>query len=390
MMHWIVHIALLGLLSFLAFHHLKSDFPAFIFWAGLVLKLAAGMILGLIFYEYYGHGDTISFFEFAKNKNPADLKSAPRTHFFVALLRPLVATTGGSYWITSLWLSFISFIASWFSVITLSRLFNGIRYPIAMCFLFLPSIVFWSSGIMKDSLAFAATMTLISLFVKFYKSTRLPILDILLLLLSAILLLKIKHYLLIASLIFGGILTASLILKNIKGNRKWLIALVVLATFSLSTQFIHPYLKINRIPWTLYENNRAIHQQSKDSQLNIVIEDDSWASVLNEVPKALHAGLFRPSIMDETPTWGWIHRAENLVLTVLIFLSILLFIKRKPQTDWPLLTGAILCILLLAVMLPLSTPNFGSLVRYKNAYMPFLFLISSILPYLHFTSRSGE
>lgn len=388
MIYWIIHIAVLGVLSYTAFRFLKSDLPAFVFWLGLVLKLAAGIVLGYIFLEYNEKVDTFSFFESAKAG--LNLADQPRSQFFIVLLRPLIRITGESYWITSLWLSFISYIACSYATVTFSAVYPILKNIFAACLLFIPSVVFWSSGVMKDALTFGATAALASIVVKYYKQSKISLGDFIVLMLSTFLLYKLKHYLLITSLLFIGSLIASVVLKKIETKWKWpLAALVFIAAFS-STQFIHPYLKINRLAWTLYVNNQIINQKTNENQLDIQIEDDTWPAVMKEVPKALYAGLFRPGINDQTPAWGWIHKIENLTLTVLLFLSLLLWVKLKPDIDWPLFIAASMCMLLLAILLPLSTPNLGSLVRYKNAYMPFLFLFATILPYQYLTSQSNE
>lgn len=390
MIYWIIHIILLCAISYIAFRSMKGDFPIIAFWGGLILKLVAGLILGHIFYKYYGTGDTISFFDLANEGNLSTWTNEPRTQFFITLLTPLVRSTGGSYWIASIWLSFISFIGCWYSVVILSKIYPNIKNVIAACFLCIPSIVFWSSGLLKDSVSFAAFIITIILTIKFYKGIKFTLIDLIILLLGCFLLLKIKHYLLITYLIFLGIILSTMIFRKFKGKLKWIAAFAILLVALGATQIVHPYLKINRIAWTLYENNKTINEKSSSNHLDIVIEDDSWISVIREIPGALHAGLFRPNVLDKTPIWGWVHKIENLALSILLFLSILLVIKLKPPIDWPLFLASAFCILLLAALLPLSTPNFGTLVRYKNTFMPFLFLICSILPYQYFTSQSDE
>lgn len=378
MTYWIIHIILIGTAAIFCKKFIRVDFPGWIYWSALMLKLLAGIILGYIFYEYYGTGDTISFFEIAQGNEK--LSNDPRSQFFISILIPIVKLSGKSYWITSLWLSFISFIATWNAVRILSSIFQKSKYPIAICILFIPTVIFWSSGILKDTFAFAALITAIVLIIKFYKHTRLSTLDLLLLIVSMFLLFEIKHYLLITTLIFGGVLVASVMLKQINGKWKWIATLLFLGLTFFSTQVIHPYLTIDRIACTIYQNNVDIQQKSNDP-ISISIEDPSILSVIRATPSALHTGLFRPSIFDSVPLWGTIHQVENLLLTILLFISLILLIKKKPKIDRPLLFASISCVLLLAIMLPLSTPNFGTLVRYKNAYMPFLFLICSILPY---------
>lgn len=391
MIFWILHITALGLASFLSFRKLKCPFPSAVFWLGLVLKLTAGIILGLIFYEYYGSGDTIYFYDLATGKKQFNLENQPRTAFFIAILKPLARLTNGSYWIASLWLSFINFIACWYAVSILSELYPKIKNLIAASLLFIPSIVFWSSGVMKDTLAFAALVSSVAIIINFYKRGFNSIVNFILLILAAFILLKIKHYLLITMLLFGGALASFHLLNKINGRIKWFLAITVFSIALVSTQFVHPYLKITRIAQTIYENNQVIIKKSnQEDQLAITINDPSFLSVLEKVPKALHYGLFRPSILDNTMPLGWIHKIENLILTVLIFLSLLLFIKKKPVVDWPLFSVSILCIILLATLLPLTSPNLGTLVRYKNAFLPFLFIISGILPYKFFSSKTNE
>ncbi len=391
MIFWILHIITLGLIAYLSFRKLKSSFHPVVFWLGMLLKLTAGIILGHIFYEYYGSGDTIYFFDLANNGNQISLPNQPRTSFFVSALKPLVWLTGGSYWIVSLWLSLFSFLACWYATILLVEVFPFQKNLVAICLLFIPTIIFWSSGVMKDTLSFAAMVASVTVLVKFHKHGYVSIQNMVILLLSSILLFKIKHYLLIVLLIFGGALVANWLLNKIEGRVKWILTIAVLGLALVSTQLIHPYLKITRIAQTVYENNQAIIKNTNpEDQLDLVINDAKLVSVLREVPKAIHIGLFRPSVIDNTVTMGWIHKIENLILTTLIFLSLLLCFKLKPTIDWPLLSISISCILLLAIMLPLSSPNFGSLVRYKNAYMPFLFMLSGFLPYTYLTSKSSE
>ncbi|WP_370089525.1 hypothetical protein [Ekhidna sp.] len=391
MIYWILNIALLAGFSYLSFRLVKSTFNPWVFWIALGLKLTAGLILGLIFYEYYGTGDTITFFEAAKSFNLENLNGQPRTQFFILILRPIVLITGGSYWLSSLWLSFISFVASWYAVIMMISLYPNLRAIISISFLFIPSVVFWSSGIMKDTIAFAALSIIVSLLLVLYERFKIRTVQLLILIIASYMLYQIKHYLFITSLVFAGGLLASMLFKKIKNQWRWIITLSIFIAALSATQFIHPYLEVDRIPWTLYENNSAILEKSDpEDRLNIVIENDSWSAVISEIPTSLHAGLFRPSIFDQTPVWGWVHRVENLILTSLIIMSILLYFKQKPKVDWVLFCSALACILLLAIMLPLSTPNFGTLVRYKNAFMPFLFLISSILPYQYLTSKTSD
>ncbi|WP_462251416.1 hypothetical protein [Ekhidna sp.] len=387
MIFWIIHIAVIGVLSYTVQARMKSSFHPLLFWIGLIIKLFSGILLGYLYFEYYGQGDTIHLFELAKSYSLESIQNQPRERFFVWIISPIVWLTGGSYWITSIWLSFLGFLACWYATTSLSEIFPEIKLPIATCLLLVPSVVFWSSGILKDTVSFSALVLSIVLVVKLYRNQRLLFIDLILLIFSLILLFKIKHYLLITVLIFSSILIFSILLRKIKTRLKWPLAITVLAIILISTQFIHPYLRVDRIAQTIYENNEAIASQTSPENRIIVLENESFMSLINKVPISIYTGLLRPSILDSTSSLGWVHRIENFILTVLIFLSLMLIIKEKHEFDLPLLFSSIFCIVLLGTLLPLTSPNFGTLVRYKNAYFPFILLISSILPYRYLSSN---
>lgn len=402
MIYWIIHIVILGSISMLFYQRFNAGFPLWIYLSGLILKLTAGISLGLIFYHYYQRGDTIVFFEEAKRVSELPFKeyfstvfspsnyttsSHPRVLFFIKFLSFFTLITGNSYWISSLYLSIISFFSSWYFVISISRLFPSKKAVITFSFLFIPTIIFWSSGILKDTLAFSALLFMICTVLKIYANEKMKLLEWILSIISIFLLLKIKHYLLISFILFIGLLIfMKFITKSFKHK---LIACIVVIGAIVSTQFVHPYLRFERLALTVHETNQTILKKSdEENRLNISIDSPTINDILKAVPSAIQIGLFRPAIFDRSTIWGWFHRIENSILTLLFVLSILLYFKLKPDIDWPLISSSIIAILILSTLLALATPNFGTLVRYKNAFLPFFFLLCSILPYKYFTEKT--
>jgi len=396
MIYWLIHIPLIGLLAFFFFKRFQTNISATIYLLAFSLKLFAGLCLGWIFYHYYGHGDTIAFFE--KSKTIASLPphdyfstifsssnyttaSHPRILFFIKFLSFFTMITGNSYWLASMYLSLISFFSSWYFVVCLIKLFPPLKKVALVCFLFIPSIVFWSSGILKDTIAFSSLLFAIGTIIKVYHQKSVSVIEWILSIVAIFILFKLKHYLLITLLVFTGLLFFVRLIRKARPIYK-IAALLAFIIAIATTQLIHPYLKFDRIGLTLYENNQAILNKSDpEDRLNISIDSPSIGSIVTVIPAALQTGLFRPSLFDRSPIWGWIHRIENTLLSILFVASIILYFKYRPEIDFPLILAALLAIVLLATMLTLSTPNFGSLVRYKNAFLPFFFLISSILPY---------
>ncbi len=404
MIAWISNIIFLGVMAWFLFKHSRSDVSAPIFVSALTFRLLAGISTGLIFYQLYPGGDSFSFYQtsllvleensywsiITGNFDPGVYENKPRVIFFIQILSGFLYLSGGSYWIAILYFSLISFAASLYFVAQFKRLFHTLKLVAIACFLFLPSVLFWSSGILKDTISYSAFIITVILVLKFYKETKFSLLEILLGIASLLVLLKIKHYLLIISLMFAGLVISIYLLKRLGRQLRWPVSIITMVVFLGLTQFVHPYLTISRIPQTIYKNNNTITERTSiDNQLNIVLEKPNWESVLTEVPKSLYIGLFRPSVFDKTPIVGIGHKIENFLLACLGFFTLLVSIKEKPRINWHLIIPSIICIATLATLMAMTTPNLGTLVRYRNAYLPFLFLLFSILPFQYLTSKSN-
>src|SRR5690606_33751851 len=174
----IAHIVILFSLAFLIFNNEQTSLRLF-FWPALALRVAAGVAFGVLYNYYYGIGDTLAYFHDAEHlvdlaqQNPlaylrflwaTDLShdifsellfTQPRALFFSKLTSVFCLFTGTNYWITGLYFSFIAFVFSWYLVRIIVNQFSIVA-PAVFAFLFFPSILFWTSGIIKEALALPA------------------------------------------------------------------------------------------------------------------------------------------------------------------------------------------------------------------------------------------
>ena len=404
MIFWIINIIILIAVALVLYKQVQSELSVPIFTAALGLRMTASVIAGLIFHEVYPGGDSTSFFESATvaleensvwaivagDFDAVGYSRQPRVVFFLQILSVLLKLTGGSYWLASLYFAIISFAASLFFVVQFSRLYPNLKFVVVLCFLFLPSVLFWSSGILKDSISYSALVVIIAMLLKVNNGKKIMWIELVLSLLGFIVLFKIKHYLFIVSILFAGITLSIYFFRKLSGGWRWAIAIPTLVVSFAMTQFVHPYLKIARIPQTIYENNHSIIEKTEpENQLGIVVETSEWKSILVEIPRSIYAGIFSPTFFDKTPALGLVHKLENLLLTSLIFLSIFSWLLLRSKINWQLVLPSLFCIALLATILAMTTPNIGTLLRYRNAYLPFLFLVISILPFQYLTSKTS-
>ena len=369
-----------------------------IFLPALLYKVMMGWGLGLLFFFYYQQGDTLQYFADARQlaqlayRQPLDyfqvlvgnqpspvslvFQHQPRALFFAKVVSMINVLTYNNYWVTSAYLSLLSFLGSWKLANYLSQQFPRLRYAAAVSLLWYPSVAFWGSGVLKESLAVAAIMiivyTVLRLQTDSYDSTTL--LRWLLLIVAGWLLWRVKYY--YAGVLFPTLL-AGVIAQVVGRHRKkltipaffmgWL-ALIIVASH------LHPVLALDQLTDVLLYNHDAIVQLSDPANVvHYQALNAHASSFLVNAPLAVVSGLFRPWVGDATTVFQWIAGLENTAL-LLVGIGALINARRSAvrAADWLWIIATITYVIVLGGLLAFASPNFGSLVRYKVAFLPFL------------------
>jgi hypothetical protein len=388
-----------------------AGFSRFVFWPSLILKLSAGIGLGLLYRYYYSNGDTFYFYSeacelanvFFSNtweyiqfisQHPEAVsreEGSLRTTFIVKVISFFAVFTGSNYWITSLWFSFISFLASFYLFKVVTKYVDKSEIAAALAFLFFPSIIFWSSGIIKESIGLAALFVMVAFYLKVMKGEKWNIPGFLVGVLCLWIVWNLKYYWLA---VFLPVIMTSLVCYygfryfRISSGYKLICwaALFILLTFGIS--LTRPNFYFDRIFSVIAENYQAF---ASISEKNDLIEYDelsaSWQSMVVNSPWALFSGLFRPFLWEADNLLKITTSLENLLILILCFASVSR-LKNFAVAPHRLLTlSVIVYSVLLCIFLALSTPNLGSLSRYKVGFLPFfVFLVSYQNPLIEYLS----
>jgi hypothetical protein len=405
-------VVVIGSFSFLIWKKTVSPLRK-IFWPALILKLLAGISLGLVYKFYYSANDTFLFFndaviltsyarhnlmgyfDFLWSSNVVSpffdqlITSEPRSLFFIKILSIINLVTFDNYWLSSLWFSFFSFIGSWFLFVRLNDFGKDLFWPSAFSLLLFPSCLFWGSGIIKESLALGSLFFILGLFLLVFQKGKVKILNWAGILMCSYVLWYLKYYW--AVLLFPTLLTsigvAFFIFPVFGIKRYWqqiAIWTFVFLTVCLCATFIHPNFYLERILGVIVDNYNAFLTISGDTGVihfyNLTAE---WTSILLNSPWALISGLFRPTLFEANSSLQILSSVENLFL-IIFFLSSLKNLKQVSGSPYRILIySAAVYIVLLCIFLSLSTPNFGTLSRYRVGFLPlFVFLISYRNPLL--------
>ena len=148
------------------------------------------------------------------------------------------------------------------------------------------------------------------------------------------------------------------------------------AIFLLGATSIHPNFYPHRFLEVIVQNNQEFMNVSSPGNVVHYHELEATVpSVLLNLPVAFVAGFFRPSIGEAHNSLSLLAGFENTMLLVLL-LSALPWVVGFLKAPHRLLGFAtIIYCILLATFLALSTPNLGTLSRYKVGFLPFLVLL---------------
>ena len=406
-MHVIVallNIAFLGFIFYRVWRVEKIPLRRF-FWPALSLKLIAGIGLGLVYSHYYSTGDTFNYFNdgvkiarlatedvvaFVRFLWAGDdsfslssdlLYKQPRAMFLAKVTSVFCLLTANNYWVISLYFSAISFVSAWLLVRKIVER-NNLLAPAVVSFLFFPSVVFWSAGIIKESLAMAALFFLSFIVLKIWRREKIKLMEWTLAIIAMWILWNLKYYYLA---IFLPVVCTSLLVREIfkyytpKSSLQkiglWcgvFVVPVVLVTM------LHPNFYPERFMGVLVSSYYEFVALSNPNDIihYHALEATPFSVVMN-MPLALVSGLYRPFLIEVQTVFQFFIALENLVLLILS-LTALVQIHRGIGRERLLLFSILIYTILLCIFLALSTPNFGTLSRYRVGFLPFLVFLLTL------------
>lgn len=401
---YIFNLTLLGYITYLIYNKVKTYQLGKYFIPGLIIKVAAGIAVGLVYKYYYISGDTYAFYEEAVRlvniayRHPVDyvkillvneipdqfaellvMKFQPRAFFTAKLASIVNLITYNNYWLTGIYFSYFSYLGMWYLANMLASKFEDTKFYSAIAFLFFPSVLFWSSGVTKESLVMGCLCFIVGFSIPYLIiSQKISYPRIILMALFLWILLKLKYY-------YVGVLipvmAANFIVAFLRLNFKfvqknyythfgsWLLVFTLILLFAST---IHPNLRAENFLQSVVTTHNQIYELSSPEDLIAYNKlDPTVSSILINLPKALYSGLFRPSLLDARTIFQYWVGFENLVLLILTIGALFRIFRNREFPHRILIFSMVVYICILAAFMALSSPNFGTLVRYKIAFLPF-------------------
>jgi hypothetical protein len=422
---YLAFILIIG--GFIKKKHIDENPEYEFFQLGLIVKIIGAIALGLVYVFYYGGGDTINYYNTANAYinlsyfnfdhflegwlgNPLEINTRnffnqetgyptyfhrdQHSFFVVRLLIPIVFIASKSYFCSAILTAFVSYSGIWKLYQIFHKEFPQLRKELAIAILFIPSCVFWGSGLLKDSFTLSAVGWYSYSFYFLLIKRNIKLSYIIYLILSSFVILAIKPYIFFA-LLPGSILWLS---NNqiSKINNQFI--RIMIAPFLIALGLAGAVYSLSKLGGSLglYQIDSVMERATvvqKDMKaeyyggksFDIGEFDASIGGISAKAPEAIFAGLFRPGIWDVRNAVMFVSSLEN---TYLLLLTLFLIIKLKFFGFFiyirknPMLMFAMLFALFFSFSVGLTVANFGSLVRLRIPALPFF--VSSIFIIKHF------
>jgi len=235
---------------------------------------------------------------------------------------------------------------------------------------FIPSVVFWFSGVHKEALSICAigllSWSVVNLHLK-KKTYFLYLTTFLFLFILGLIRLYLLLILLPSALIFYFTLFKNkyLFLKYVGFFSLLLLVGFMVGNIKPSLHFMNKFIEIQHF----FE-----HYASGSSDIPIKKLEVSFKSLVINTPNALYQSICRPTFFDVTKQNFWMKLPAAVETLFIICLMIAAFISKgwKVIFKEPLLLYCLVVSILYLVLIGLLIPNLGALFRYKSVVLPLL------------------
>ena len=364
----------------------------------LLAKIVSAVLFVFIYCNYYKEGDILTYQELAdsfllelktgkiewkgfllKNEGfPSDGPYRPREIFFCKLITVVYGLSFSNLFVTSIVFS----IFSWVMLFELYKKFkerNWDEKVMVYAFFLAPSILFFTSGILKEALCFPF-FGLFVVFILNWFEKKFVWTELVLSLLGVFLFLNLRYFyipfLLVFASIYGGMVYA-------KDWRFWGVLLVTVISYLSCQKFLMPQLQLKYFSELIYQSHLLIQIKSSPGTSFIIdFPDASMVSTLWAMVQSIKFTFFI-SVLNIPVTLITI---ENII--ILLGLIGVIFTKPKMHRFAIAVLGMALFMI---ILLNVTTPNYGTLTRYRVTYWyPMAFLIGLKIKDLFNSKRPFE
>jgi len=398
-----------------------------LFLLGFWVKIFSAVLFTMVTEYYFKNGDTYLYYEEGsklfkwtlQNSSNASYIFSPASDFdnlktlygdpdnpgftasegnfmpirFIALFSFLCFN---KYIILAVIFSLFSFTGLWKIYRSFVYFYPGLKKSLALAFLFLPSVLFWGSSVLKDPICIGCLGWILSSFVNILYKKGSWLQNGIIIIFAGFIIYLTKAYILVAFVI-GLILWLAGVLKQKIPSQTirrlvfpvllTVTALGILLLLDTVQEALGQYaldnfaenVKFNQL------NYAASETAGGGSYFEIGDIDPSLNGMLRVAPKVINATFFRPYLWESKNIMMLFSALESLVL---LSFAVYTIIKLRFFRFWwiifsePMVLLSFTFSIIFGFAVGITTPNFGTLMRYKIPCIPFFVAMLIIAKYI--------
>ncbi len=287
--------------------------------------------------------------------------------------------SGGCYYVHVFFFCMMTLLGKLFLFKSFQNLFKEKKSLLFIAVFLIPSVIFWSSGILKEGFLFLLMGIFIWSFERWSDQPK-SIQHLRLILLSLFGLFFVKFYIAVALL--PGLISVFWIKRKnyrkpfLKTTIVHLCFVAAAVTFHIISPF-HSFL--NGLQWQKKSFYGLAQTMNSGSVVKTMELHDNFYSFFANVPEGLFNAFFRPFPWDGLHSPVILAAAmENILFLIIFFLTIKWFKKANPKNATYFFFFSSFTLILFTLS-GVVTPIIGTLVRYKIPAIPFMLMACFLL-----------
>lgn len=388
-------------------YYIDNQYDKKFFLYGFLTKMFGAISAVLIYTFYYEGGDTTYYFESGKRLSEyifdypeylttvffSDNLSKYSEINFLSFKKTIVyyadtssftiskisiilnLLTFSSFFLASILCSYFSFFCSWKFYKFISRISTINRNYIGYAIFFMPSAIFWGSGLFKDTFTLAGLYLFIISLVELFGYKQFKFVYIFYLIIGIYLLINIRSFFLLSAFPFVAIWILYLSYKKIGSPaiRFFLvpvfIAIVLGSTFFIFQSLTSTFKELSLE--NLVDKSKGFqgwHTTLKGSAYSLGEIDYSVTGIIRKLPASIVVTFFRPYVWEANKPIIFISALQSLffvLMTIYVILKLKIIYFFSHLIKSPPAIALMGFSLFYAFVVGFTSYNFGALDRYK-------------------------
>lgn len=289
-----------------------------------------------------------------------------KANFLIKIMAIFDLFSFGNYYTNVIFYSFLTLFGPMAVYRVMRDIFPNKKTALLIATFFIPSFLYWTSGLHKEGLIFVGLSLMIYHLYFGFKENKFPVYRILLILLDLSLIIILRNFLVLA--LFPPLIAWILCFKiKLKPAIVFTAVFILFLTLFFTIKYVFPGIDP---PESVVEKRQEFISLQGHASVAVNELKPTFKSFLQNIPQAFSLAVLRPYPSDVRHLLSLAAAME--IGLILLFLLVFLFWKKSRIPLSPFILFCIFFSVGVFFMIGFSVNNLGAIVRYRSIVFPLL------------------